>query len=177
MARISNTSVYPNINPVLSDYFVLTDANDDLSTKTCTLESLQQLYNVDVVSKSITVSPLYLNVLATQDFEILPAPGSAYVYDIQRIVVFMDPGSTVYDFATDLPSFDMGSLALSDIQISTMNSSTDVVEVIYTGGTTNFVLPTNTSVVLSKAGSNPTQGNGTLYVNISYRKLKLNSTF
>ena len=64
MARISNTSVYPNINPVLSDYFVLTDANDDLSTKTCTLESLQQLYNVDVVSKSITVSPLYLNVLA-----------------------------------------------------------------------------------------------------------------
>jgi len=71
----------------------------------------------------------------------------------------------------------MGSLAFSDIQISTMNSSTDVVEVIYTGGTTNFVLPTNTSVVLSKAGSNPTQGNGTLYVNISYRKLKLNSTF
>ena len=91
MARISNTSVYPNINPVLSDYFVLTDANDDLATKTCTLESLQQLYNVDVVSKSITVSPLYLNVLATQDFEILPAPGSAYVYDIQRILVFMDP--------------------------------------------------------------------------------------
>ncbi len=76
MARISNTSVYPNINPVLSDYFVLTDANDDLSTKTCTLESLQQLYNVDVVSKSITVSPLYLNVLATQDFEILPHMGS-----------------------------------------------------------------------------------------------------
>ena len=46
MARISNTSIYPNIDPVLSDYFVLTDANDDLSTKTCTLEALQKLYNV-----------------------------------------------------------------------------------------------------------------------------------
>ena len=177
MARISNTSVYPNINPVLSDYFVLTDANDDLSTKTCTLESLQQLYNVDVISKSITISPLYLNVLATQDFEILPAPGSAYVYDIQRILVFMDPGSTVYDYATDLPSFDMGSLPLNDISVSTMNSSTDVVELVNIGGTTGVLLPINTAVVLSKAGSNPTQGNGTLFVNISYRKLKLNSTF
>ena len=175
MARISNTSVYPNINPVLSDYFVLTDANDDLATKTCTLESLQQLYNVDVISQSITVSPLYLSVLATQDFEILPAPGSAYVYDIQRIVVFMDPGSTVYDFGADTPSFDMGSVSLNDIPLTTINSSTDVVEVIYTGGTNQ--LPTNTSVVLSNTGSNPTQGNGTLYVNISYRKLKLNSTF
>jgi hypothetical protein len=176
MARISNTSVYPNINPVLSDYFVLTDANDDLATKTCTLESLQQLYNVDVVSKSITVSPLYLNVLATQDFEILPAPGSAYVYDIQRILVFMDPGSTVYDFATDLPSFDMGSLALGDISLTIMNSATDFVASVYPGNL-NSQIPNNTAVVLSKAGSNPTQGNGTLYVNISYRKLKLNSTF
>jgi len=177
MARISNTSIYPNIDPVLSDYFVLTDANDDLSTKTCTLEALKKLYNVDVVSKSVTVSSTYLNVLATQDFELLPAPGSAYVYDIQRIVVFMDPGSITYDYAADLPSIDMGSLAFSDIQISTMNSSTDVVEVIYTGGTTNFLLPINTAVVLSKAGSNPTQGNGTLYVNITYRTLKLDSTF
>lgn len=89
MARISNTSVYPNINPVLSDYFVLTDANDDLATKTCTLESLQQLYNVDVVSKSITVSPLYLNVLATQDFEILPAPASAFVQPFVALAFFV----------------------------------------------------------------------------------------
>ncbi len=177
MARISNTSVYPNINPVLSDYFVLTDANDDLSTKTCTLESLQQLYNVDVVSKSITVSPLYLNVLATQDFEILPAPGSAYVYDIQRILVFMDPGSTEYDFAGDQPRFDMGSLAAGLIPLTTINSTTDSVAFVPYPTSGTLQIPTNTAVVLSKAGSNPTQGNGTLYVNISYRKLKLNSTF
>lgn len=176
MARISNTSVYPNINPVLSDYFVLTDANDDLATKTCTLESLQQLYNVDVVSKSITVSPLYLNVLATQDFEILPAPGSAYVYDIQRILVFMDPGSTEYDFASVTPCFDMGSIAAGCISLATLNSTTDHVASVYTGGGASQI-PINTAVVLSKGGSNPTQGNGTLYVNISYRKLKLNSTF
>jgi hypothetical protein len=69
----------------------------------------------------------------------------------------------------------MGSVSLNDIPLTTINSSTDVVEVIYTGGTNQ--LPTNTSVVLSNTGSNPTQGNGTLYVNISYRKLKLNSTF
>lgn len=176
MARISNTSIYPNINPVLSDYFVLTDANDDLSTKTCTLEALQQLYNVDVTSKSVTVSSTYLNVLATQDFELLPAPGSAYVYDIQRIVVFMDPGSITYDYAADLPTIDMGTIALGDITIATMNSSVDYVAQVYTGGGAQQV-PINTAVVLSKAGSNPTQGNGTLYVNITYRTLKLDSTF
>jgi hypothetical protein len=176
MARISNTSVYPNINPVLSDYFVLTDANDDLATKTCTLESLQQLYNIDVISKSITVSPLYLSVLATQDFEILPAPGSAYVYDIQRILVFMDPGSTEYDFASVTPCFDMGSISAGCISLATLNSTTDYVASVYTGSGASQI-PINTAVVLSKGGSNPTQGNGTLYVNISYRKLKLNSTF
>ena len=100
----------------------------------------------------------------------------AYVYDIQRILVFMDPGSTVYDFATDTPSFDMGSIAAGDISLATMNSATDYVASVYTGGGASQI-PINTAVVLSKAGSNPTQGNGTLYVNISYRKLKLNSTF
>ena len=176
MARISNTSIYPNIDPVLSDYFVLTDANDDLSTKTCTLEALQKLYNVDVTSQTITVSSVYLNVLATQDFQLLPAPGSAYVYDIQRILVFMDPGSIEYNFSTDLPTIDMGAIAAGDITLATMNSTVDYVAQVYAGGGAQQV-PINTAVVLSKAGSNPTQGNGTLYVNITYRTLKLNSTF
>ena len=57
-----------------------------------------------------------------------------------------------------------------------MNSATDYVASVYTGGGASQI-PINTAVVLSKAGSNPTQGNGTLYVNITYRKLKLNSTF
>ena len=57
-----------------------------------------------------------------------------------------------------------------------MNSTTDYVASVYTGGGASQI-PINTAVVLSKGGSNPTQGNGTLYVNITYRKLKLNSTF
>ena len=177
MAKISNTSVYPNINPVLSDYFVLTDANTDLATKTCTLDSVQTLFGLGTTNVSVTVSSVYLNVLATQDFEILPAPGSAYVYDIQKIIVFMDPGSTEYDFVTHLPSFDTGALALGNITVATMNSTVDYIFEAYAGGTGEHQLPINTSVVLSKTGSNPTQGNGTLYVNITYRKLKLDSTF
>lgn len=88
----------------------------------------------------------------------------------------MDPGSITYDYAADLPTIDMGTIALGDITIATMNSSVDYVAQVYTGGGAQQV-PINTAVVLSKAGSNPTQGNGTLYVNITYRTLKLDSTF
>ena len=88
----------------------------------------------------------------------------------------MDPGSIEYNFSTDLPTIDMGSIAAGDITLATMNSTVDYVASVYTGGGASQI-PINTAVILSKAGSNPTQGNGTLYVNISYRKLKLNSTF
>ena len=49
MARISNTSAYPNIvAPTITDYLVLTDQSDNLVTKSCTLGDLQNLYGVDL---------------------------------------------------------------------------------------------------------------------------------
>jgi len=176
MARISNTSVYPNINPVLSDYFVLTDANDSLATKSCTLENLKSLFNLNVVSETIVVPSTSLSRIATDSITLLPLSGSAFVYDIQRILVFMDPGSTPYNFSTDLPTIDLGSLATGDIQLATLNSSADAVAQIYTGGGA-ATIPNNSALILSKAGSNPTAGNGTLYINVTYRKLKLDNTF
>lgn len=175
MAKISNTGIYPNIDPVLADYFILTDGGDDLATKTCTLTALQKLYNLDVTSVTKTVSSVLLNVLATQDFELLAAPGSGYVLDIQKIIVFMNPGSPVYDFDS-VGSIDMGALATGDITTATLNSATDYVASVF-NGTAAVQIPENTALILSKAGGNPTQGNGILYVNISYRTLKLDSTF
>ena len=63
MAKISNTSIYPNIDPVLSDYFVVTDANTDLATKTCTLESVQTLFGLPDTNVTITVSELKVEVV------------------------------------------------------------------------------------------------------------------
>ena len=40
MAKISNTTVYPNITPTASDYLVLTDVSDSNNTKTVTLQAL-----------------------------------------------------------------------------------------------------------------------------------------
>ena len=34
MAKISNTVAYPNVQPTLDDYFVLSDQTDSLLTKT-----------------------------------------------------------------------------------------------------------------------------------------------
>ena len=86
MARISNTSIYPNVDPVLADYFVLTDANDDLSTKTCTLESVQSLFGLADTNVTVTVSSVLLNALWTQPLTLIAAPGSGYVLNIKNII-------------------------------------------------------------------------------------------
>ena len=54
MSRISNTAAYANINPVLSDYFVLTDLDNNLATKSCTLQSLQTLFGLKHCQQFLT---------------------------------------------------------------------------------------------------------------------------
>ena len=110
MAKISNTSVYANIDPVLTDYFVLTDKDNNLATKSCTLESVQTLFGLDNTNITVAISSTYLWVLGTQDFTLLAAPGSGYVLDIQKIMAFMDPGNIAYDFNVAAGSIDMGSV-------------------------------------------------------------------
>ena len=56
MARISNTAAYPNIGtPTVSDYLILTDADNDLVTKSCTLGNIQSLFGIDSLYRVLTV--------------------------------------------------------------------------------------------------------------------------
>ena len=55
MARISNTAAYPNIGtPTVSDYLILTDADNDLVTKSCTLGNIQSLFGIDTLVAKVT---------------------------------------------------------------------------------------------------------------------------
>ena len=172
MARISNTTAYSSIIPSLSDYFVLTDAENNLNTKTCTLENLQTLYGLNITSVTVAVPSSYLRVIGTQQFTLLPAPGSEYVYNVSEIVSYMSPGGVTYDFVNTI-NITQGTIQ-EPLPLALLNSAT---KKVYKSdpGPEEFI-PVNEGIVLGGL-ANPTQGDGTLYINITYRKLKLDTTF
>jgi len=176
MAKISNTSIYPNIDPVLSDYFVVTDANTDLATKTCTLESVQTLFGLSDTNVTITVSSVLLNALWTQPLTLLAAPGDGYVLNVKNIILFMDAGSLVYGFDNSA-NLNIGTYSAGNIYMDTFNSETDRVITVFNGGATDANIPSNTPLVLTGQGTTSGAGNGVMYINITYQTLKLDSTF
>ena len=175
MAKISNTSIYPNIDPVLADYFVVTDANTDLATKTCTLESVQTLFGLADTTVTVTVSSVLLNALWTQPLTLLAAPGDGYVLNVKNIILFMDAGSLVYDF-DNIANVKIGTYSAGFISTSTFNSATDLVIPIF-NGETDANIPSNTPLVLTGQGTTSGAGNGVMYIKITYQTLKLDSTF
>ena len=172
MARISNTTAYSSIIPTLSDYFVLTDSENNLNTKTCTLENLQTLYNLSVSNVTIAISSTYLKVIAAQPYTLLAAPGSGYIYDVQNIVSFMLPGGEAFNFVYTL-NISQGTIT-EPLPLLLLNATTK--KVYKSDPSPAEFIPENSGVTLGGLAS-PTEGNGTLYINITYRKLKLDSTF
>ena len=175
MAKISNTTAYPNITPTVSDYFVLTDAENSLSTKTCTLEELQTLFGLNSISTTIVVSSVYLKALGSQTFTLLPAPGDGFVYVVSEIVSFMNPGNVAFDFPGSI-NIVQGSIT-EPIPDTLLN--TTVQKVYKNDPSPAEFIPVNSGIILQAiAGPSGTNlGNGSLYVNITYRKLKLSTSF
>ena len=172
MARISNTTAYSSITPTLSDYFVLTDSENNLNTKTCTIENLQTLFGLNTTSVTIAITETYLKVIAAQPHTLLPAPGDGYVYDVSSIVSLMIPGSTPYNFVNTL-NVTQGNIQ-EPLALNLLNATTK--KVYKNDPSPAEFLPENTGITLGGLAS-PSAGNGTLYIKITYRKLKLDSTF
>ena len=53
MAKISNTTAYPNITPQGSDYLVLTDSSDNNATKTVTVQALAEFIDDQVTLQEV----------------------------------------------------------------------------------------------------------------------------
>ncbi len=169
MARISNTSAYPNIGtPVASDYLILTDKSDNLVTKTATLGDVQKLFGLDTLVAHVTVNSASLLTLGTTSVTLISAPGAGKVIDTMRVSFFVDAGGQAYDFGNQL-QINSGI----DIDAVEINSAADVLK---SEVATTFSLTENTALTLSTA-SNPSQGTGTLYLNIIYRVLNVDSSF
>jgi hypothetical protein len=172
MAKISNTVAYPNVQPTLDDYFVLSDQTDSLLTKTSKLSDVKNLFGIQTVTAHVTVQDVELINLGTTDVILIAAPGSDKVLDIISFDVFMDVGNTAFNFIND-SIVKLDGVNITTIASSTINSVTDKVvkQSVAVGA-----LGVNKPLLLTNVG-NATQGNGVLRINILYRELTTNNTF
>ena len=94
MAKISNTTSYPNIIPTANDYVVLTDVNDNNETKTSKVTDFQKFFGVTTVEATLTSLEI-LNI-TTSPVEIIPPPGPGkYIILFGTIVmktILIQPG-------------------------------------------------------------------------------------
>ena len=182
MAKISNTSAYPQIvNPDVNDYVILTDKENQLKTKSCTLGALQGLFGSTMLAAHVEVNSAKLLNLPSQTINLIDSPGKGKVLNILEIMFYMDAGSVAYDFS--LPSTIQIAGAASGITIVPssgsfpgFNMATD--QALHLGNTvgTFYDVPDDAALTLAQPGT-VTQGNGTAYFNILYRVLDLGPNF
>ena len=94
------------------------------------------------------------------------------MYDVSSIVSLMIPGSTPYTFANTL-NVTQGNIQ-EPLSVDSLNAATK--KVYKNDPSPAEFLPENAGITLGGLAS-PSAGNGTLYIKITYRKLKLDSTF
>jgi|TARA_R110001592_G_scaffold78231_1_gene234871 hypothetical protein len=173
MAKISNISAYPSIaNLDSADYLVITDAENDLMTKTATIGQLQALFGIDTLVAKVTLNNASLLTLGGISATLIAAPGLNKVLDIISVMVYVDAGAVAFDFAGAL-TLDVGGVNLDTINQTVFNSTTDVV---YKPVVDSNLIGVNQPLLLEVA-QNPTQGTGVVYLNINYRVLTVGSSF
>jgi len=179
MARISNTSAYPNlVNPVPSDYLILTDQSDQLLTKSCTLGDVQSLFGLDTLVAHVAVNSASLLSSYSDPVTLIANPGAEKVFDVMDVMISFEAGSQVYNFANDVSLF-AGSSPLYTINKATLNNAASSVAKLHLNASvgSQIAVPKGVPLTLQAAGSNPSQGNGLLYLNIFYRVLTVGSAF
>lgn len=174
MARISNTTAYPNIGSNLdaNDFFILTDAENSNKTKSCKVSTLQTLFGLNTLVANVSITSAELLNLRDIGKTLISAPGAGKVIDILSLDCYVDNKGVVYDFNQAL-TIDISTQSFGNVPIATINSATDVVRKIAIS--TGDIAP-NTALMLNTTGA-VSQGNGLLYFNISYRILTIGSSF
>ena len=123
MARISNTTAYPQIlNLDLGDYLILTDKENQLMTKSCTVSQLQSFFGIDTLVAHVEVTSAQLQTLASTSKVLIASPGSDKVIDILSTSIKFVPVTTVYNFGNDL-TFDYNSVLMGTLSLAAVNSA------------------------------------------------------
>lgn len=180
MAKISNTTVYPNIIPTANDYVVLTDVNDNNETKTSKVTDFQKFFGVTTAEASLT-SLEVLNIF-TSPVEIIPPPGPGkYIILFGTIVVKTIFNTTGYIWNASgagitmvgTPTVVWQIIPAADLIGATVDE-TYVYNALETTGIGNEITgAVNQGVLFTGFGSNPVVGDGSIKISLQYRIVEL----
>ena len=184
MAKISTYDSDATIEA--ADKLIGTDGSpgvDSGKTKNYTVSALQaylenqlDLSKVDVVTVTDTEFKALTNAAP---ITLLAAPGAGKAYDVKGIVWYIDSGSVPFNTSADpkiggwLPS---GNSATLDRATVVNLTNTKVLYKIEQGISGNGILQQNQPVQIIANGSTTTAGNGTIYVQITYRIVNTTAT-
>lgn len=170
MAKINNTTAYPNITPTSNDFVVLTDVSDNDATKTCTVDDFQGFFGTKTLVKTLTSTELLSSF--TTPIVLIAAQGDGKVIVPFGTVVYKtDFNTTVYDFTGATIQYE--TLVYNTLSTATLNSAVDIIvpdDVTVTGGPS---VVANNNLLFKATTADPTQGDGTLTINLQYRVVEI----
>jgi len=176
MAKISNTTVYPNVIPAADDFVILTDVNDNDKTKTAKVSDFQSYFGTSSLEVTITSAQLltsftqpvvlltcganeFITVLSvTQKYNFVTTP---YVFAGGSNILITNNGSTA------APNAQYQLRTIDGAAVNEVGSSVGPVKTLYPlpGGAN--------SLTFQSTIANPTGGDGTLKLSILYRKVTI----
>lgn len=181
MAKISNTTVYPNIIPTANDYLLLTDVNDNNETKTSKVTDFQKFFGT--LTREVTITSTQILSSFSNPVELIPAPGAGYyIIPFGTIVVKNNFKTNPYSF-TLLGGFitqtdGVSTAGWTIITKAFLEKGFTEVQSFAAVDNNTLAAPTltgmdNRPLLFQADTANPTGGDGTLTFNIQYRIVQI----
>lgn len=176
MAKISDTSAYPNISVLDgADYFIITDAENKFMTKSCTINQMQSLFGIDTNVAHVTVNSSSLLTLPSTPVTLIAAPGANKVLDIMSVMFYLDAG-VQYNFSGNA-ELDLNNTVMATLPLANLNSATDNLAKVLVKSSGNVLTLSANQPLMLQGGGTVGAGTGIVYFNIFYRVLDVGSTF
>jgi len=172
MAKISNTTAYPNVTPTSNDFVILTDVSDSDATKTCTVNDFQGFFGTHTLVKTLTTPELLTSF--TTPIILLPAQGANKIIVPYGPIVYKTTFNTqAFNFTNATLEYD--SVTLNTVGTAILNAGADYIGV---NSPQDFTPPpasyaVNNNLLFKGTTANPTQGDGTLTINLQYRIVEM----
>ena len=176
MAKISNTTVYPNVIPAADDFVILTDVNDNDKTKTAKVSDFQSYFGTS--SLEVTITSAQLLTSFSQPVVLLTCGANEFI-TVLSITQKYNFGTTPYVFAggSDMLITNNGSAAPQNTQYALIDiGGLAVNEAATSVGPvkSKYPLPGGAnSLTFQSDVADPTGGDGTLKLSILYRKVTI----
>jgi hypothetical protein len=180
---------YPNATPKATDKLIGTVTEDTGAvnvvkgnpTRSFTISALQSLFNEDVVSVVVTITPAVFKTLeAGTDLTLLAAPGAGKALDIQRIIWYVDGGTIPFNTSADPYINGPWTGTNTSIPRATAINVTSTKALFNlpnpTTSADGYILQQNTALTLNANSSTTTTGNGVIYVNVTYKTVNTSAT-